>query len=56
LPFLDAMIPESLIGSAEAGERTAKAMPKKPLRAALLSHGLESDHWYPEDRTAPITT
>ena len=34
LPFLDAMIPESLIGSAEAAARTAKAMPKN--RFALL--------------------
>ena len=56
LPFLDAMIPESLIGSAEAAARTAKAMPKNRFALLYYPNGLESDHWYPEGPTAPITT
>ena len=48
LPFLDAMIPESLIGSAEAAARTAKAMPKNRFALLYYPNGLESDHWYPK--------
>jgi hypothetical protein len=49
LPFLDAMIPESLIGSAEAAARTAKAMPKNRFALLYYPNGLESDHFYPKN-------
>ena len=48
LPFLDAMIPESLIGSAEAAARKAKAMPKNRFSLLYYPNGLESDYWYPK--------
>src|SRR5262249_59310352 len=48
LPFLDAMIPESLIGSSEAAERTAKAMPKNRFSLLYYPNGLESSAWYPK--------
>lgn len=49
LPFLDAMIPTGLIGSAEAAARTAKAMPKNRFALLYYPNGLESDHWYPKN-------
>ena len=48
LPFLDAMIPESLIGSAEAAGRTAAAMPKNRFALLYYPNGLESNRWYPK--------
>src|SRR5476649_1211081 len=48
LPFLDAMIPESLIGSAEAAVRKAKAMPKNRFSLLYYPNGLESSAWYPK--------
>jgi hypothetical protein len=48
LPFLDAMVPESLIGSAEAAARTAKAMPKNRFSLLYYPNGLESSAWYPK--------
>jgi hypothetical protein len=48
LPFLDAMISESLIGSAEAAARTAKTMPKNRFSLLYYPNGLHSDAWYPK--------
>src|SRR4051812_28544361 len=48
LPFLDAMVPESLIGSAEAAARKAKAMPKNRFSLLYYPNGLESSAWYPK--------
>ena len=48
LPFLEAMIPQSLIGSAEAAARTAKAMPKTRFSLLYYPNGLESGAWYPK--------
>jgi len=48
LPFLDAMVPESLIGSAEAAVRKAKAMPKNRFSLLYYPNGLESSAWYPK--------
>jgi len=48
LPFLDAMIPQSLIGSAEAAARAAKAMPKNRFSLLYYPNGLESSAWYPK--------
>ena len=48
LPFLDAMIPEALIGSAEAAARAAKAMPKNRFSLLYYPNGLESSAWYPK--------
>ena len=48
LPFLDAMIPHSLIGSAMAAARTAKAMPKNRFSLLYYPNGLESSAWYPK--------
>ena len=48
LPFLDAMIPGSLIGSAEAAARAAKAMPKNRFSLLYYPNGLESSAWYPK--------
>ena len=48
LPFLDAMVPHSLIGSAEAAERAAKAMPKNRFSLLYYPNGLESSAWYPK--------
>ena len=48
LPFLEAMVPTSLIGTAEAAARTAKAMPKNRLSMIYYPNGLESGAWYPK--------
>ncbi len=48
LPFLDAMIPESLIGSAEAAARTKKAMPKNRFALLYYPNGLHTAAWYPK--------
>jgi len=48
LPFLDAMIPESLIGSAEAAVRTKKAMPKNRFALLYYPNGLHTAAWYPK--------
>ena len=48
LPFLEAMIPQSLIGSAEAAARTARAMPKNRFSLLYYPNGLESSAWYPK--------
>jgi hypothetical protein len=48
LPFLEAMIPHSLIGSSEAAERKAKAMPKNRFALLYYPNGLESNAWYPK--------
>jgi len=48
LPFLDAMIPQSLIGSAEAAARAARAMPKNRFSLLYYPNGLESSAWYPK--------
>jgi hypothetical protein len=48
LPFLDAMIPQSLIGSAEAAARASKAMPKNRFSLLYYPNGLESSAWYPK--------
>ena len=52
LPFLDAMIPESLIGSAEAAVRTKKAMPKNRFALLYYPNGLHTEAWYPKGEGA----
>src|ERR1700744_5629787 len=48
LPLLDAMIPESLIGSAAAAEKKAKVMPKNRLSVLYYPNGLHTPAWYPK--------
>lgn len=47
LPLLEAMIPQSVVGSAEAAEKTAAAMPKNRLLILYYPNGIHSPNWYP---------
>lgn len=48
LPFLDAMIPECLIGSAQAAVRAKQAMPKNRFSLLYYPNGLHTAAWYPK--------
>lgn len=48
LPLLDAMIPESLIGSAEAQARAKKVMPSNRLAILYYPNGIHVPSWYPK--------
>jgi len=52
LPFLDAMIPESLVGSAAAAVRTKRAMPKNRFALLYYPNGLHTAAWYPKGEGA----
>ena len=49
LPLLDAMIPESLIGSAAAQEAQKKVMPANRLAILYYPNGIHTPAWYPKE-------
>jgi len=49
LPLLDAMIPESIIGSAAAQEAQKKVMPSNRLAILYYPNGIHTPAWYPKE-------
>ncbi|MEO7888445.1 MAG: DUF1552 domain-containing protein [Vicinamibacterales bacterium] len=47
LPLLEAMIPGSLIGSAEAAARAARVAPRNRLVLLYYPNGIHTPNWYP---------
>lgn len=48
LPLLEAMIPSSIIGSAEAAEKAASVQAKNRLLVLYYPNGIHTPNWYPE--------
>ena len=48
LPLLDAMIPESIIGSAAAQAAQKKVMPSNRLAILYYPNGIHTPAWYPK--------
>lgn len=48
LPLLEAMIPGSIIGSAEAAEKAAAVQAKNRLLVLYYPNGIHTPNWYPE--------
>jgi len=49
LPLLEAMIPGSIIGSAEASERVRKLLPQNRMLLLYYPNGIHTANWYPTD-------
>jgi len=47
LPLLEAMIPNTLIGSPQSREAVAKVMPKNRLLVLYYPNGIHTPNWYP---------
>jgi hypothetical protein len=48
LPLLEAMIPSSIVGSAEAAERAASVQVKNRLLVLYYPNGIHTPNWYPQ--------
>lgn len=48
LPLLEAMIPQALIGSAQAAERTARVVNRNRFLLLYYPNGIHTPNWYPQ--------